>query len=279
MSFFYASMNSILKILSASVVLSASALFSLNLFGHSASFNHVRPLSLSGLRYRYKSAVSISAASVQFTFHIPRPSNPRWGTFTVIDYEQKDTACHVSFAKLEATLWFFPLLFRVSAGPWMAVKFEDFRVRVWSSTSTPEWVQRIRVNLVGAVLKGQILRCDHFKTTVGLSSLTDTKVAANQDSSTSVEKPGVDRPDFQDEVRVTTYVEGYDVINWLNRLYSFGNLSCQLRKDWIDLRGSFVLIGKEIRWTKVQPPTEKQGRTTSFWWYASLVCIELRFRY
>lgn len=234
-------------------------------FGHSLSISGIRPFSLFGLRYNHRSGRSISVSSIHFVFHIPSSSDPRWGTFTAFEYEQKDTRCHVSAAKVSVTLWFFPLLFGFSSGPWFAVELSDFKLRVWSSRDTPPWVQGLRRNLVDAIFAGKILRCESFETSVTLSSLTGVSAEDGQDSSASVQKPGMTRPDHEDELQVSAEVKGYDVINWQDRMYSFGNLSMQLRRSWIDSRGSYVLIAEESRWIKVQSSTERENSKSSLW--------------
>lgn len=238
--------------------------FRLKALGYSVGFACIGPLSISGIRYHSKTT-SISIASIHFAFHIPRPSNPRWGTLTVIGYEHKSPTCHFSVSSLQTTLWFFPLLFRVSSGPWMVTEVDEFRLRVFNSVDTPGWVQRLRVNLVGAILKGEILRCDEFTTRLSLSSITG--VAEGRSSSAPVEKPGVERPDLEDEIRITTDAKAYETKNWLDRIYSFGRMQAQLRKSWVDGRGSFVLVCEDVAWTKIQSPTAIQSRATNFWWY------------
>lgn len=246
-----------------------SAFYSTRLFGHYFSCTGCRPLSLFGLHYHNTSDsdISITVSALNFAFHIPRPSNPRWGTFTLFEYEQKDSACHLSLAKVEVTLWFFPRLFRFSAGPWFAVQLDDFKLRIRSSTNTPHWVERLRNNLVDAILTGEILRVDDFRTSIAMSSLTGTRVRDDQDSSAAVQKPGVTMPEFEDEVRVSAEVEGYDVINWQQRIYSFGKMRIQLRKSWVDGRGSYTMIAEDTRWTKVQSPCDRQSIRLSFLWY------------
>ncbi|KAF7977987.1 hypothetical protein HWV62_1825 [Athelia sp. TMB] len=215
------------------------ASFRLKALGYSVSFACIGPLSIHGIRYSSKST-TISIASIHFAFHIPRPSNPCWGTLTVIGYEHESPTCHFSISSLQTTLWFFPLLFRVSSGPWILTEVDEFRLRVFSSVDTPGWIQRLRVNLVGAILKGEILRCDEFATRLSLSSVTG--VAEGRSSSAPVEKPGVERPDLEDEIRITTDAKAYETKNWLDRIYSFGRMQAQLRKSWVDGRGSFVLV-------------------------------------
>ncbi|KZP15657.1 hypothetical protein FIBSPDRAFT_795274 [Athelia psychrophila] len=247
------------------------AVLRLKRLGHSARIARIRPLSLSGIHYSSKSTgTSISIDNVHLAFHLPRPSNPRWATLTVTGYEHKSSTCHFSLAELRSTLWLFPLLFRASAGPWMRIDLAEARVRVYRSAKTPEWVQRLRVNLVRAVLKGTLLRCDQFTTRLALSSVTGTRVAAGRDSSAPVEKPGVERPDVEDEVRITTDAREYETRNWLDRVYAFGLLQCQLRKSWVDGRGSLVLVAERVAWTKVQSATAAECRATSFVW--QLVC-------
>lgn len=237
-------------------------------FGHSLRFSGIGLLSIHGLRYtNHKADVAISISTLKFTFHFPRPANPRWGTFTANNYEQKDTGCHFSLRQVEVTLWFFPVLFRFSQGPLLDVTLDDFKLRVWTSSNTPSWVQRMRRNLVSAILEGEILRCDNFGTSVGMSSMTATGVLDGQDSSAPPQKPGVEHPETQDDIRVTAHVDGCDIINWQKRIYSLGVITVQLRRSWVDNRGSYVMIAEECKWTKVHSVDRRDVLlNTGFWW-------------
>lgn len=254
-----ASLVLFLSILAASVFLTKP-------FGHCLRISGIGALSLHGIRYtKVQTDVSVSISSLHFAFSFPRPSNPRWGTFTAHGFEHKDSGCHFSLHKIEVALWFFPVLFRFSAGPWLDITLDDFKLRVFSSTVTPNWVQRMRRNLVAAVLKGEILRLDDFVSSIEMSSLTCTAVADGQDSSAPAQKPGVIRPDIEDDLRVSAKVKGYNIINWQYRIYSFGELNVQLRRSWVDERGSFVLIARESKWTKVSTPSRREELASQYW--------------
>lgn len=237
-------------------------------FGHSFRFSGIGLLSIHGLRYTNRKAdVSISISRLKFAFHIPHSSNPRWGTFTANNYEQIDTGCHFSLRKVEVALWFFPVLFRFSQGPLLDVTLDDFKLRVWTSTNTPGWVQRMRRNLVSAVLEGEILRCDNFGTSVAMSSMTATAVTDGQDSSAPPQMPGVAHPETEDDIRVTAHVDSCEIVNWQKRIYSLGIITVQLRRSWVDHRGSYVMIAEECRWTKVHSEDRREAlRDTGFWW-------------
>lgn len=258
----------VLEIVILGFITTALALLVSKPFGHSIRISGIGLLSLHGVRYSNRQRdVSIEISRLHFSFHVPRPMNPRWGTFTADRYEQKDPGCHFSLHKVEAVLWFFPVLFRFSGGPWMDVTLDDFKLRVWTSTNTPNWVQRMRRNLVSAILTGEILRFDSFKSGIAMSSMTSTGVADGQDSSAPPEKPGVIRPDYEDDVRVSGTVDGYQCINWQKRIYSFGHLAVQLRRSWVDERGSFVMIAEKCRWTQVQSEERRQALVEAgFWW-------------
>jgi hypothetical protein len=54
---------------------------------------------------------------------------------------------------------------------WASVEFDDFRLRVFDSAVSPEWVTVIRRNIVKSVLTGEYLQLEHFKTSFHFGSL------------------------------------------------------------------------------------------------------------
>ena len=246
-------------------ILIASLVFSACLFGHTLRFGSIRLSSISDFTYCYYSHISISSSCVRVSLHIPRRSNPRWATLTVYDYEFKDSECHVSFTKVHVTFWFFPFLLRFTAGPLASVELHDFRLRVFSSKATPGWVEFLRRNLITTVLTGEMIRLDDFKTKVTFSTIT----GATDGFSGPVEKPGVPHGEEQDEIRVSASWEQWHILNnWQGRMYTFGKLDAQLRKSWVEERGSFVMIAEECRWTKVSSFVNRETFRNSYgWWY------------
>jgi hypothetical protein len=247
------------KVISVLLVLCTVVLLPTKLSRHKLLLGRIRLGSVHKLRYSFLDTF-ISVSSIHIALHIPRPSNPRLATFIAYDYDYKDAECRTSIAEVRTTLWFFPVLFRVTRGPWFSVQLHDFRLRVHSSQRPPGWVQKLRRNLTTTVLTGELLRLDSFKTTVLLSGLT----GAPNGSTSPIEKPGVDDREPQDEIRVTGYGKGYQTRNWQQRTYTFDNVEAQLRRSWVENAGSFVLIAEGTRWTK--EPSALQLQTVSFWW-------------
>ncbi|KII94315.1 hypothetical protein PLICRDRAFT_153850 [Plicaturopsis crispa FD-325 SS-3] len=247
-----------LQLITLTVVLAASALLSARLFGHAVSVGCICLFSVHNIKYSHNTTLTISCSCARFAFHIPRPSNPRWGSFTAYDYDYSDTVCRVSVAKLHADLWIFPKAFKHTAGPWTSVELHDFRLLVISSKTFPGWVAGLRRNLVNTILSGEYLRLDDFKTSVVLGP-DATSGADRYDQ--PVEKPVIEdertEPD-DDEARVSASARHFHVRNWQGRNYMFGAIDAQLRRSWVDDRGSFVMIAENSVWAKVQSPEERQ---------------------
>ncbi|OJT13956.1 hypothetical protein TRAPUB_9495 [Trametes pubescens] len=137
-----------------------------------------------GTLYDKAYSFKYTSASISWRFSLPRSNNPRWLTITVRDILYTSSSGDISTATLETVLWFFPFLFRFTAGPWANVSVDGLRIRVQKSTATPYWIQVMRETLVSTFLTGEFLRADVFRTTVrfaGLSEHPEDKPAAYTD--------------------------------------------------------------------------------------------------
>ncbi|PBL00230.1 hypothetical protein ARMGADRAFT_982213 [Armillaria gallica] len=191
--------------------------------------------------------LDVTIAKIYFTGHFPRISNPRIGLFKVLGYEYRDDACHVSIVELDITLWIFPQSLRFTSGSLATVEIHDFRVRVFSSSKTPVWLQKLRRNLVFTVLNCHTVRLDDILTEIVLN-------------------------DESDETRLSGYSNQWHIHNVFNqRMYTFGRLDAQLRRDWLDDHGSLAFIARECRWIKL--PTLQQSE--SRWQYLPYRIISL----
>ncbi|KIP03826.1 hypothetical protein PHLGIDRAFT_56689, partial [Phlebiopsis gigantea 11061_1 CR5-6] len=196
-------------------------------------------------------------------FHWPCRPNPKLVTFTAEDILYKSTTADVSTGRLSAVLWFFPVLFRQTAGPWVNAELDDFRIRIFGSDETPCLVKVFRENLVGSVLTGDVLRLDDFGTNVRFSGVTESAVEDGEGSGGDGQREHPDanrctakRPQpylgrEQDEVRISAFARGLMLHNKEGRVYSFGALDAQLRRNWTANRGNFVMIVKDARWVRV----------------------------
>ncbi|KAH7907559.1 hypothetical protein BJ138DRAFT_1116595 [Hygrophoropsis aurantiaca] len=237
--------------------------------GHSIRIKRLRPFSISGFRYSNAFGLSISAAHVRLILHLPRPSYPRWATFQTFGYEYKDSEHHVSLANVTATLWILPLYFGFTGGSWVSVELNDFRLRVLKSSSTPNWVQDMRRNLVATILTGEIDRVDDFVITFALASLTG---APDDYTSTTGLSIGGAKEEI-DELRISVLLNEYQTKNWQDRLYTFRCVQAQLRRSWIGDRGSYAMIAEESRWTKVQSLYHRADAVQSKWWRSLIYSI------
>lgn len=229
-----------------------------HIFGHTVRVGKVRPFYLTNIQYTgAKSGIKITSSRVEIHFHLPRPSNPRWATFTAHDYEFRNPHYHFSILQVHATLWVLPLLFRFTAGPWVTVKLDDFCIRIFSSKATPTWIEDLRANLLSTILNGETLRCDSFETNlsfVNTIELLSGAVNGKHENNAS-----------RDELRITASSEQWHILNFRSRMYTFGKLDAQLRKNCADDIASFVLIAKESRWTKVPRLKQEQTFASPHW--------------
>ncbi|KZT22632.1 hypothetical protein NEOLEDRAFT_1137631 [Neolentinus lepideus HHB14362 ss-1] len=261
-----------LLLLSAALSCVVSLLFSLLLFRRLAGWKlhagrirlHLKPPSIRihDLRYSHRTPIpnpdlklpdqpfSLTAAQIVVKFHIPRPSYPAWATITVKDIFHTSPQSTASSAGASLTLWLFPYAFRFTAGTCARVQIDDFRVRVFDSKSTPRWVEALRGNLIQTMLKGEILRCDDFKTSVHFG------VPDRYLSRASRERQQMEGVEGMEEMMITAMLDGYHIKNWQGRIYAMGCVDMQWRDVLQEDRGRFVLIVKEGRWIKVREAYE-----------------------
>lgn len=155
---------------------------------HDLSIGRIAPLDLAiydvhyaGTLYKGTYHFAFQASCIRLQFHWPRRPNPKWLTFTVKDILYKSSTADLSTSRLCAEAWFFPKLFRQTSGPWFNVEIDDFRIRVFGSDATPYFVKRLRENLVGAVLDGEVLQCDDFGSSVRFAGITEAAVECEWD--------------------------------------------------------------------------------------------------
>lgn len=318
------------------ILILTSYVFNRPMAGHALKIGHIslRTLSLHDVRYSgalydrdYKYAFSTPVLSI--AFHLPRPSYPRWLTLSSHTMYYTATTSDLSVTTLDVTLWVFPYLFKRTAGPWISVTIDGFRIRVHKSNATPYWIQRLRQNVVAALFEGEVYRLDDFSTSVRFAGLSEsytpivaktrrrseTPLAAatpapnenhhggyDDESSSECDSdftdgdgdengkdPSTDEsergehdheadavavqnhqdcpPPFtntdSDELRVSVAAQQLHLTNNEGRVYTFGRLDAQLRRNWNVDRGSFVMIAEEARWVRVHWPYQRQ---VTPWW-------------
>ncbi|KAI0640305.1 hypothetical protein C8Q77DRAFT_1214550 [Trametes polyzona] len=279
-----------------------------------------------GTLYNKSYSFTYTASSVSWRLHVPRADNPRWLTVTANNIFYTSSTGDISTTRLETLLWFFPVLFRFTSGPWANITIDGLRIRVHKSTATPYWIQRMRENLVSTFLTGEFLRADVFRTTVRFSGLseheeekpkgyTDRKAQlapsepcpAEEDSDSDDEcgccspgsrdksngiatythqeeadafadadtyKTGPLRPGDEDEVRFSAIARRVHINNTQGRIYTFGSIDSQMRRNWAADRGSFAMVAEECRWVRVHFPFERVAARS---WYAQLLASILHF--
>ncbi|CAL1693940.1 unnamed protein product [Somion occarium] len=239
----------------------------------------------SGVLYGGTYHFTFTAESISFCFHIPTPTLPQWFTFTSEGIFYTSDTSDISTDNLSATLWIFPVLFRQTAGPWCNVQMDGLKLRVQNGKSTPYLIKRLRENLVGAIVCGEIFRMDDFGTKVSFMGLTESAVEEGdemtgpktkvpegetvdcigspegklQDGPPRMEKnlPQSFLPSDEDELRISAFVRGLHLYNTEGHVYTFGSVDAQFRRNWTADRGSFVMIAKECRWIRVHWPYQR----------------------
>ncbi|EIW63748.1 uncharacterized protein TRAVEDRAFT_110902 [Trametes versicolor FP-101664 SS1] len=230
-------------------------------------------ISYEGTLYDKAYSFKYTTASISWRFFFPRSDNPRWLTITARDILYTSSSGDISTTTLETVLWFFPFLFRFTAGPWANVSVDGLRIRVQKSTATPYWIQVMRETLVSTFLTGEFLRADVFRTTVrfaGLSEHPDDKPAATMTTNPA----GPLRPQDEDEVRFGALARRVHINDTQGRICTFGSIDAQLRRNWAADRGSFAMVAEECRWVRVHFPFECVAARG---WYAQMLTSLLHF--
>ncbi|TFK81352.1 hypothetical protein K466DRAFT_341903 [Polyporus arcularius HHB13444] len=296
------------NILAASLFAFISYLFARPVHGHKFSIGRFNLSGAHDIKYEATIAsktysFTFTAASLTWRVHRPRSTDPRWCTITCDSIFYTSTTGDISTARLEVVLWFFPVYFRQTAGPWADINIDGLRIRVCRSTETPYFVQRLRENLVGTFLTGEILRADVFRTTFRFAGLTqrpesksqgytkpedmlqseDPTEDAGDDESTGTsgddgyasagddEGSEPEEEEFHtkpltryddDEMAFNALARTLHINNRGGRIYTFGRIDSQIRRDWMRDRGSLVLIAEECRWVRVPFPFERVAPRT-----------------
>ncbi|KAK7680527.1 hypothetical protein QCA50_016308 [Cerrena zonata] len=172
----------------------------------------------------------------------------------------------VSVDRSSVTLWIFPVLFKQTAGPWVNINMEGVKIRIPNGKSTPHFVKQLRKNLVGTLVCGEIYRVDDFGTKIIFAGLTDRDAGAGNDNQhdgnkrhqeTSSDIHTSSRSQTKDELRISSFLRGLHLHNTEGRIYTFGEVDAQLRRNWTENRGSFVMVAKESRWLRVHWPYQR----------------------
>ncbi|KAI8980603.1 hypothetical protein BD414DRAFT_523724 [Trametes punicea] len=77
-----------------------------------------------------------------------------------------------------------------------------------------------------------------------------------------------------DELRFSLLARGIHISNKEGRIYTFGRIDSQVRRNWVQDRGSFAMIAEECRWIRVHFPFEREAPRA---WYTQLLSSVLHF--
>lgn len=225
--------------------------FLLRLSGHVLSINSIRPISLRYVRYARQKLYTISTSSIHIKLHLPRPREPHWAKILVQNYQYRDPECSVSISTIKITLWFFPMLFRFTAGPLITLQFEDFRLHVYNSTYTPKWVRKLGDNLIYTAINEETVRLHQFKPRFVLNGLT-VVTGSKERFDGPIEKPGMRPGQELDDFKINGRAQQWHIHNKRNnRMYTYNSLETELRRSSAEDRQTLVIIARESKWTKL----------------------------
>ncbi|KIL71433.1 hypothetical protein M378DRAFT_65784 [Amanita muscaria Koide BX008] len=211
----------------------------------------------------------------------------------VYDYEYTDRDHHVTTGTVNVALWLFPVLSRVTSGSWLTIRLGDFRILVYTSERTPDWIVQIRRNIFDTTCCGEIIRLDDLKLRTTLSK-PNPVVNIEEDEAECVcgdEKEDEDDtlglegkvPEVQLEQPPTEGVIDGHAIKWhmvnsRRRMYVFRDVVAQLRRDIDGDGGSFRMPIKDCSWIKM-PAVGKQESYVNHLisWKAMLAIARLPF--
>ncbi|CDO77301.1 hypothetical protein BN946_scf184753.g51 [Trametes cinnabarina] len=82
------------------------------------------------------------------------------------------------------------------------------------------------------------------------------------------------RPYDDDELRFSVLARTVHINNTEGRIYTFGRIDAQMRRNWVEDRGSFAMVAEECRWVRVHFPFERVAPRA---WYTQLLSSILHF--
>ncbi|KAF5352662.1 hypothetical protein D9756_006132 [Leucocoprinus leucothites] len=225
----------------------------LPLCGYVLTIGSISPAgSLENVRFVRAKLYTISASSVHFILHLPNSKEPYWAKLYATDYHYQDIRCGVAITKIEITLWFFPMLFRFTAGPLITLKFDNFRLQVYNSQYTPIWVRQLRDNLIYTAINEETVRIHQFKPRFVFSGLIGMTGCGLDPDEARVERPGFAVDQELDEVKIQGTAQQWHIHNARNnRMYTYGVLEAEMRESWVEGRESLVIIAHNSKWTKL----------------------------
>jgi hypothetical protein len=222
--------------------------------GHVLKVDSIRPFTLSYARYIHKARdklYSISASSPVLKLHIPRPRDPHWAKLTIQNYQYRDGRCAVSIANIHITFWFFPVLFGFTGGPLLKLRFDDFRIHIYNSRLTPQWLRKARDNIVYTVLNEESLCINQIKFRTSLEDLMGLEPNKTRYGAPRENLDEESRQQLVDQIKIYGQAERWNIRNDLNnRMYSF-NFEMEHRKAIMEDQATFKMIIRESTWVKL----------------------------
>lgn len=162
----------------------------------------------------------------------------------------RNTAFHLSFTHLAITCRFFPLTIRRHRSPaWFAVEFNDFALQVYHSKYTPVFVQKMRDNLISALLNGDILRISEIKIRTVLDS---SKLIVN--------------PTKEARTVVTMQTQDWTMRTWKPRLYHFAKVDAHMTAGNEKRPSTLSIVALYSNYMQEPGLPECENSLVRLWW-------------
>lgn len=213
----------------------------------------------------YPSIINFSVSSPSFkitldkisiSFRFPSATIPHWATITAYGYTYTNDESLVRCKTTTITLWFFPVLFRHTAGPWATTILDGFSVHIFTSEKTPKWIQRLRDDISYSILNGETICFHHLKTRIQLSG------GSGSNNHNLFELAGP-QAEANRSAQLSFSSSQWQIINPPRRMYHFGNLELTFWRDWLENRGSVTLFSEDSQWIELPDLTRQE--VGKFW--------------
>lgn len=286
-----------LRLIAIGITYCVSFLFNIAFFGHIFHVGKIRlyrgAFVFHNCEYAKPGGTHVTIPRLEFIPHLPRRSFPCWGDLKVYDYEYTDHDHHVTIGTVNVALWLFPVLSRVASGPWLTIRLGDFRILVYTSERTPDWIVQLRRNIFDTICCGEIIRLDALKLRTTFSKPNpvadidedeaecfcgDEKEDEDDTLDLEGKVPEVQLEQPPTEGVIDGHAIGWHMVNSKRRMYVFRDVVAQARRDIDGDGGSFRMPIKDCSWIKM-PAVGKQESYVNHLisWKAMLAIARLPF--
>jgi hypothetical protein len=235
----------------------------LRVFGYGVNIRQVYPsiidFSLSSPSYM------VTLDKLTISLRLPSATIPHWATITAYGYTYTDDDSVVRCNEATITIWFFPVLYRRTAGPWVTTTLDGVSIHISTSERTPRWIRLLRDDIFCSILDGETICLQHLKTKLQFSghSGSNSQFIGND----KVLKLSGPQAEGNLWPHLSFSSSQWHIINLRRRMYRFGNLDLTFWRDWSDNLGSVTLHSKDSQWTAMTAPAQlaTSRKPSTFW--------------